>query len=164
MKTVRKRVSLRDMQKGKLYRAERQHSAFRHVRVSDWENSAKEFDDGSKPMTIQETIAYVNRVQNSRWFINRFGRKTIRVRDGRGTTIARSYGGEINIPRWARHPMVILHEMAHEANPYRPAHGREYAKVFLALVTRFVGKEAGAELRELFRENRVKFVTSKIKV
>lgn len=106
------------------------------------------------------------------------GPAKLRMKDGRGTSWARGgfigyhrdrcptcghgrYGVRIpiislNLPLWSRKPSTLLHELAHGVSRPDPAHGREFAAVWLKLVTRFMGKESGDALRAEYRRLKVK--------
>lgn len=80
----------------------------------------------------------------------------IRVADGRGRRSASGGSWTITLPRWARCERIILHEAAHCITPGK-MHGREFAAAYLELVTRMMGKDAGAALRLAFREGGVRY-------
>jgi predicted metal-dependent hydrolase len=61
--------------------------------------------------------------------------------------------------------MVIVHELSHVCQPLISAgHGREFCKIFLAFVKKWVGHEAHNMLKTSFKEHGVKYVTGKVKV
>ena len=113
--------------------------------------------------TIDEVRAYVEKIMNSPWWKKRYPDiYRLEIENGAGKTAAK--GGPIRnglwmtLPRWARKPCTILHEMAHGIVPRDvAAHGREYAGVLVELVTRFMGKEAGKQLRASFAKHKVKY-------
>lgn len=79
-----------------------------------------------------------------------------RVKDGRGTRIARGGSLYINLPKWARWRGVVIHELAHSMQPRGTApHGPEYVAVFIDLLARHAGLSR-RELRRTAREHRVK--------
>ena len=144
---------VRDSQRGKLYRAERQHSAWSREKLLD---------------TLTDVHEFVTHVTSRVWFIKRWEysqavkiggvlKDRWDIRDGRGCRSARGSLHFMILPKWARQPLVILHEMAHGLSRVRPAHGREFAETFLTLVHHTLGKVAGDELKRLFRENHVHF-------
>ena len=113
--------------------------------------------------------AYVDRVLGSRWYRGafRYGPDRVLVTDGRGARRALAYGWRrIGLPRWARQPAVILHELAHctvaagsaaGAIPRRhAAHGPEFVAVYLRLVGRWMGDEAARTLRASIVAHRVR--------
>lgn len=60
----------------------------------------------------------------------------------------------------ARDPWVILHEIAHQGiDDDKAPHGREFAKLFLGLVKRFLGPDAARALRAEYAANRVRYRT-----
>ena len=85
------------------------------------------------------------------------------VKDGRGTSHARGGAYFINIPRWARNPVVVLHELAHTINSRelcgRPhaGHGWEFCATFLKLVLYMLGREAHDKLKAEMKACRVRF-------
>jgi hypothetical protein len=74
-----------------------------------------------------------------------------------GTKRGRLPGGVARPPHIAD-PWVILHELAHIATPGDPGHGREFARVFLGLVRRFLGPESGKVLLAAYRAEQVKYL------
>lgn len=81
----------------------------------------------------------------------------ILVRDGRGRRNAcGSQEGYIKLPLWARTYWVTLHEIAHVIQTERPAHGRQFARIYLDLVRRFIGPEAARELKRAYVQKHVK--------
>ena len=141
---------MRDFQKSKVYAAE-----------SDMSEKGARFE------SVQDIQQFVDKICGSRWFRNRFGRVIrIVVRDGRGRRSACGKGwnnidgryGIIKLPRWSRYTKYILHEIAHVVMPGNtPAHGREFAKILLQLVARWMGNEAAQELRAAYRQRGVKY-------
>jgi putative metallohydrolase (TIGR04338 family) len=84
---------------------------------------------------------------NTRWPLS----AELRRRQGRPL-------GMIKLPRWAWSHWVALHELAHLATPNEVAwHGREFARVYLELVRRFMGEDSATLLRASFKNHRVKF-------
>jgi putative metallohydrolase (TIGR04338 family) len=111
----------------------------------------------------------VDRITKTRWWRNREGPPFVHVRDGRGTRFALAYDGSmvlrgefypasINLPRWARDPIVVLHELTHLLSPANEAaHGPTYCRNYLAVVKRFLGEEKHRQLKDSFKENGVKW-------
>jgi len=132
----------RDTQRAKLYRAERSTAAFQR-----------------RPFTTMvEVWAYLERIERDRWFRRHFGRWRFRAHDGRGRRRgAANTTGWLTLPRFARHPQYILHEVAHCVAPAGCQHDYRYAAVYLKLVRHFLGAEAHAELRAAFKANRVRY-------
>lgn len=132
----------RDSQRQRVYEAER---LARH-RMDD------------KAMTDRIAAwAFVERVERDRWFRRHFGLWRFRISDGRGTRIARGGGGWLNLPRWSRTPVVMLHEIAHNVAPHDARHGWQFCIVHLQLVRHFVGIEAERVLKECYRVHRVRY-------
>lgn len=132
-------MSIRDMQRSRVYKAERSISP------------------GKAIPTINGVEAYLGKILNSKWWRDRFPRKTIlKVKDGRGCRIARGFNGgaslvHLTLPKWSRLEIFILHELTHTVTSTNlAAHGPEFAGTFLELVARFMGQEAGEALRLAF--------------
>lgn len=149
IRPMRVHFRLRDSQRQRVYNAERA--------LDIWHRASELFrGDGS----LDKTQRYVNKVTRSRFWrkllaengVRRF-KYDVTVYDGRGSRSARSLGrSSIAVPRWARSPMVILHELAHCAAPPGVAsHGREFCSTYLKLVRRFIGKQEADALRQAFR-------------
>jgi len=144
-------ASTRDSQRQKVYNAER---------------------DVLQPISIRwpevgQMQRYVNKIVRSRWFKSRWPHLvSISVGDGRsrrrGSGFYRGGGcGEIRMPVWTRYEYYILHEIAHVIQRYQyPSsitHGPEFCSIYLALVSRWMGKWYGATLRGAFRRYHVKW-------
>jgi hypothetical protein len=67
------------------------------------------------------------------------------LHDGRGARQAAYIldTHEVRLPRWARQPHVVLHEVAHglmfERAPLEPRHGAVYVRVYCDLMSRYLG-------------------------
>lgn len=135
----------RDMQKAKLYRAEK--VLLPYGKVGD--------------ESVPACEAFVKSVWQSTWVKKHFVRARLNgppeIADGRGTRIARGGLNRLNLPRWARTKAVVLHEITHALTPDRPAHGWVFCKNYLAIVQHFMGTEAAKELRVAYREHRVRY-------
>lgn len=143
---------MRDSQRQKLYNAE--HS------TPTWKaGHAEPFTD------LKDVERYVKRVIRSKFWDQQVnGRCHVpRIGDGRGRRSAYGNSGEVVFPRWARFPMVILHELAHTAicrthhHSRVAAHGHEFAAMFLKLVSRFMGTQVHDELKASFKAHGVRF-------
>ena len=137
---------IRDTQRSKLYRAE-------GVVL------------GKNFITMPQIEAYIGKVTHSAWWkkYHKYYTYPVVVHDGRGCRRALAIGmTDVKFPKWARHEEVILHELAHlvvhSHYGYSGAagHGREFAKVLLLLVKRFMGKEAYLKMKASFKEHHIK--------
>ena len=147
-------VQERDSQRSKVYAAEKMISIFT--------------DNGDMP--LDEVKTWISKILNSRWTKGRYYFThcvgDVKIKDGRGTRWARGGASVMNLPCWSRSRLVILHELAHVIQ-YREyhwtvaGHGREFCSIYLALVYRWIGKEAGDNLKAAFKDKKVKFVKSK---
>lgn len=137
---------MRDSQRSKLYKAE---TAFRKLELKSplSDNPLK---------TVTDAQIYVDEVLRRAWFRKRWGTRLIRVEGGRGG--GKAYGSYlITLGVWARQEAVILHEIAHCVAPYRVKHGPEFAGIYILLVDRMFGKEAGQTLRKIYKEHGVRY-------
>ncbi len=149
---------MRDNQRQRVYNAERT--------IPQW--GADRIDD------IHALRKYVKKITKSAWYRKRMAKNAdafrwadIEVRDGRCRRNAGGcrFNGYITMPKWSRTRLVILHEIAHVCQPRISAgHGREYCKVYLALVKKWIGKEASLALKTAFDEHGVKYRTGAVKV
>lgn len=134
----------RDSQKSRLYAAE------------------KEFKNGPHPeyRKVAQIEEFIAEMIATKWWQARYPHITrIRVKDGRGTRIARgsSQTWQISLPLWARTREIILHEVAHVLTPDElPAHGREYAQIYYDLLLQFCGPETADKFVIGCIEHRVK--------
>ena len=115
--------------------------------------------------------AWVDTITRSRWWRARSPIGQVKVFDGRGTSIARGghfgncgkkNGWGVNLPKWARSEMVILHELAHvltHSQCIAPWHGRRFCRNYLALVGRWMNRDNARRLRACFKKHRVKWVS-----
>lgn len=138
----------RDSQKSKLYKAE------------------GVLDPISRRLeTIPEIQAFLTRVLTKATVQRRYGeylQGEIKVRDGRGASIARGGAHYIKMPKWSRCEHIVLHEIAHTICTRRhgsdvAAHGREYAAIYLDMIRFGMSADAAEKLKESFKENRVRF-------
>lgn len=142
----------RDFQRSRVYNSEFHHSHYKTLSIDK--------------MSIAECRDYIERIMRSRWWKSRMPNVWhLNLKDGRGTRRARGGrhgdGIKINLPRWARHPIVILHEIAHTITPksryIAASHGRQFCSNYLALIKRWVGHEAWREMKDHFKKGRVKY-------
>jgi putative metallohydrolase (TIGR04338 family) len=119
-------------------------------------------------MTWDETQTYVDRVMRSKWMrthhtiaAQRWRLDRIALSDGRRH--AHGSRQRIVLPRWARQPLVVLHEIAHAVQDSADTggrcawHGWAWAALYLRLVRRFLGTEWYRRLRLAFRSHRVRY-------
>ena len=139
----------RDMQRSKLYAAENRWRAL----IGD-----AHFRDR------MGYLVFVEKIERDLWFRRKYGARAFTVKDGRGTTRATAWGTKtLSLPKWARTPGVILHEVAHCVTNTEhdrsevASHGWEFAAIFLDLVRHFLGVENHDKLRQCFREGRVRY-------
>ncbi len=91
----------------------------------------------SPELTLAECAELVGRV----WRDYRPDSEPPKVLDGRGRRNACGSRWEIRLPRWARVPLVVLHETAHALLDGKGfvSHGREFATLALELWNRYAG-------------------------
>lgn len=130
----------RDTQRARLYRAE------------------GEVPPGRRLPTVADLQSYVDDVCATPWFTARFGARTYEVRPGHGHRKATATpAGVLQMPRWARSELVVLHEVAHPlVASTLAAHGPEFAGVLLALARRAIGPATAQALEDAFTRHRVR--------
>lgn len=138
----------RDSQRARLYRAE------------------DEVGQGRRLPTVEKLQAYVDDLAASDWFHSRWGRRTFDVRPGHGHRRATAApNGVLQLPRWARTDVVVLHEVAHCLTPVQyAAHGPEYAGILLSLVRRAVDPGTAQRLEDAFTHHRVRWTLTVVPV
>ena len=131
----------RDSQRARLYRAE------------------CELDPGRRLPTVARMQAYVDGLVALDWFTARWPGRTFEVRPGFGHRRATAdANGVLQMPKWARSEMVLLHEVAHCLTPWSFApHGPEYAGVLLSVVRHGMGPATAQALEDAFDRQRVRW-------
>lgn len=130
----------RDNQRARLYRAE------------------FEVDAGRRLPTVPVLQAYVDTLAAAGWFRARWPDRAFEVRPGFGHRRATADAdGVLQMPKWARSELVVLHEVAHCVTPWTFAsHGPEYGGVLLCLVRRAIGPGPAQALEDAFDRHRVR--------
>ena len=136
----------RDSQRARLYRAE------------------GEVDTGRRLPTVARMQAYVDEIAGADWFLARWGARAFEVRPGFGHRRATAdEHGILQMPKWARTELVLLHEIAHCVTPRTVAsHGPEYAGVLLALARRAMSPGTAQSLEDAFTRQRVRWTLSAV--
>ena len=143
----------RDVQRRRLYRAEQQVSA--HLR--------------DMLLTVPDIENFVDQMLASRWLRLHFPERVLdpfRVVSGRDGKEAYACGSTISMPFWARSKFITIHEVCHVlcdryyGNDFIAGHGPEFATLFVAMVTQFLGDEDGLELHQAFTRCGVKHTFS----
>ena len=140
--------------------------------------------------TLEDMQAFVDEVCGSEFVRKQWGsnpRITVRRRHGHSKAHYEIGRGVIAIPMlsqtasragggsyvsWAQTDRVILHEIAHgildqclrhrdEHGRRVAAHSREFARIMVALVGKFVGKDEAKWLKEGYRKSGAKFIKSR---
>lgn len=148
----------RDSQRSKLYKAER----------AVWKEHGKPLP------TVPDIDRYLDALYASKRFAKAFPKavwwKRPRVTDGRGRRAACAVGTHtLKIPVWARNSFVVIHELAHVitlvyyAGNFPASHGWQFAMVYLELIRITHGRKAHADLKQSFRQHRVKFKAPRAK-
>lgn len=160
---------IRDSQRSKLYKAERNVW---------WFHGA-----GAEEKSLGEIKDLVKEILTSRWYGNYWQNlpecdveasrnkrgpiEHIHVLDGRGRRRARggrplgALRGSIALPRWARNRWIMLHEIAHVFQTEEPSHGRQFARIYLDLVKRWISPGASKLLRDSYRTHKVKYMAKR---
>lgn len=130
----------RDSQRARLYRAE------------------SEVDPGRRLPTVERLQGHADALVQADWFALRWPGRTFEVRPGFGHRKATATAdGVLQMPRWARTELVLLHEVAHCITPPTFAsHGPEYAGVLICLVRRSMGPATAQALEDAFDRHRVR--------
>ena len=116
-------------------------------------------DPGRRLPTVPLMQAYVEDLAAAEWFEARWGARAFDVRPGHGHRKATAdEHGVLQMPRWARTELVLLHEVAHCLTPGgRPPHGAEYAGILVCLVRRRMGLGTAQALEDAFLRQRVQW-------
>ena len=138
----------RDSQRARLYRAE------------------GGVDTGRRLPTVAKMQAYVEEIVGADWFLARWGERAFEVRPGYGHRRATAdEHGVLQMPKWARTELVLLHEVAHCLTPRSVAsHGPEYAGVLLALARRAMSPGTAQALEDAFTRERVRWTLAAVPV
>ena len=136
----------RDSQRARLYRAEGQVGA------------------GRRLPTVERMQAWVDAMAATDWFLARWGARTFDVRPGFGHRRATAdQNGVLQMPKWARTELVLVHEVSHCLTPPSLApHGAEYAGVLLTVARRALGPGTAQLLEDAFARERVRWTLSAV--
>jgi len=109
---------------------------------------------------------YVDALVGADWFLGRWGERSFDVRPGFGHRRATADAqGVLQMPKWARTELALLHEVAHcLVPPTCAAHGPEYAGVLLALARRGMGPGTAQALEDAFARQGVRWSLSAVPV
>ncbi len=142
----------RDTQRKRVYTAERE--AFKNH-----ENAQFTFD---------ETKAYVKKVMLSDYYQESKGFKRIKVKDGRGCRNAYYFPSEraVALPKWARKPWVIIHELshvlAHRTVDDSVGHHASFCTHYANLIAEMVSVKDAQCLIEMFDKHNVLYQARKL--
>lgn len=146
---------MRDGQRAKVYRAEafvkvpKAHERLDEVKdVQEWVDELTDTPWWASYMLPSENLKKHRQRKNLY--------TSIIVTDGRSRRSAAGGLGRIRMPRWSRTKLVILHEIGHAIQTEEPAHGRQFAGIYLDLVRRFLGKEAARQLKQGYVKSHVR--------
>lgn len=166
-----------DSQRQKVYRGE-------------WALNAKRLSAGEEPRvfySVTDIQEYVDRVCGSDFVREQWGKNptvTVRRRHGHRKAHYEPWSRVIAIPirntevgdavsaGWAQTDQVILHEIGHaiqgqclnnrdEYGRCVAAHGREFARIVVALVGQFIGQQEAKWLKEGYKASGAKFIKSR---
>lgn len=114
---------------------------------------------GRRLPTVEVLQIYIDELVTSEWFAGRWGPRSFEVRPGFGHRRATAdRNGVLQMLRWSRTELVLLHEVAHCLTSERyAAHGPEYAGVFLSLVRRRLSPASAQALEDAFSRHRVRW-------
>lgn len=150
------RDTWRDVQRDRVYRAQRKVDPHRHDREL--------FPDLDAVRTYVLGACSRKRVQAAFPRAILVAEGKLYLKDGGGTRSARGgwYGPQtgamLSLPLWSRNRLVILHELAHGLVPNpKQSHGWEFCQGLLRLVLLVEGREAHDRLKAAFKAERVRF-------
>lgn len=99
------------------------------------------------PARVDGVQEYYDYVTGTTWFRNRWPKVIKRNVEVRLCKYASAWSDVANnvmyLPYWAQTDMTLLHELGHFCEPKPLDHGDSFIACDLALVTRFMGPEAG---------------------
>lgn len=146
-----------------LFRASRPRDRQRS-RVYQWERAAQAATklqappspDLSELASIQLWLNPIWRAERGRYGLAKVSPPTIqRPHWGQRRGLAFDHNRSITLPRWARQPWMVLHEMAHHLTPNDEAHGGRFVGVLIGLLARHTGRSA-ATMLELAQEHGIR--------
>jgi putative metallohydrolase (TIGR04338 family) len=126
---------MRDYQRKKVYDSERFHSLWLLLKFRNF----------------NETQKYVNNILDN----EETHKASFRLKDGRGCRHARATDSTITLPRWARFPLVVLHELAHVFTDDK--HGPKFCAEYIRLVDEYLGVDDAIELMYAFDKHGVDY-------
>ena len=136
----------RDRQRERVYRWER-------VAAAATRAEANTQPDLAELASIQAWMNPIWRAERGRYGLAKVQPPTIeRPHWGQRRPLAFDHAWTISLPRWARTPWAVLHEMAHHLTPNDEAHGGRFVGVLIGLLARHTGRSA-TTLLELAHEH-----------
>lgn len=116
---------------------------YQRKKLYDWENET--FKDRDFKSIQAEKLSLVDCTGLA---AKMYGKKVL-VKDGRGTRNALAFTTlrkpTISLPRWARHEIIIAHEVAHllaAREGFDSGHGSRFVGIFIELLEKFCGENA----------------------
>jgi len=144
--------STQDSQRSKVYQ-------------SEWAFQRK-FGNGQEFKTMKQAERYLQKVMRSKaWEKLADGKRcylgTIQGRANQRTAGRAHYGGRIELSPAGMNEYTLLHELAHQSGNMH--HDVGFRQDLLALVSRFMGREAAGMLKAEFKERKLKLTIPKAK-
>lgn len=155
----KRKRNVRDTQRARLYVAERR--AFLPNGVTRASDMPREFED------TKHIDEYVESIRTSKWLATHYPRAAMSVIKVVGGNGCNADADRIMLARWGHVKWVVLHELAHAITDRHhryerlPGHGREFARIYLALVRRWMGVAEYEKLRASFKMYKVKYSLKK---
>jgi hypothetical protein len=144
-----RRSIVRDTQKGKVYKSEQE--VFKDIIYSEC-------------MSLDECESFINSLTSSDYYIRFKGFKNIKVKSGRGERSPAYYHYDIktiSLPKWARNPVVVIHEtihaLVHKTVGDYAGHHASFCTHYLNLLNYFMGEDSANKLKDSFIKNKVLF-------
>jgi putative metallohydrolase (TIGR04338 family) len=63
----------------------------------------------------------------------------------------------LKMPKHSRHPLILMHELAHAYAYFQPWHGEQFCSIYLNLVELYMGEYAAAVLKQNFDSFKVRY-------
>ena len=124
----------RDRQRTRVYRWET-------IAQKETAASANAYPDFAELPAIQAWVHPIWRAERGRYGLAKAPAPTIeRPHWGQHRALAYVERGRITLPRWARTPWLVLHELAHHLTPADEAHGSRFVGVLIGLLARHTGR------------------------
>lgn len=109
--------------------------------------------------SLENTAKFISNIWTSSWWQKRYDTLWTHIKDGRGTKRPKAwFDGKLTLPRKARNPLTVLHELTHLTTPKPHAgHGRLFCSRFKEIVGWVWGSETENILKKCYQSKNVKW-------